>query len=151
MTNLEEKVLVQLAHSTVVGYYRSQVQHLQRRRVSFLKQAVIFNFLRHLRRNHEEEYKKASGTVRPNQSSLNNYVHRSKKISVWKKEHLDNLLAEMICKDNLPFTILQREGFWNFMSASVPEYKILSYEKMRDTLIPILYAKESCAVKKLLK
>ena len=87
------------------------------------------NFLRHLRKNHEDEYKKASGTKRPNQASLNNYVHRSKKMSVVRKEHLDNLLAEMICKDNLPLTILQREGFQNFMSAAVPEYKIPSYEK----------------------
>ncbi len=37
------------------------------------------------------------------------------------------------------------------MSAAVPEYKIPSYEKMRDTLIPILYEKVSRVVKQLLE
>jgi hypothetical protein len=72
-------------------------------------------------------------------------------MTVARKENLDNLLAEMICKDNLPLTILRRERFRNFISAAMPEYKIPSYEKMRETLIPILYEKVTCAVKKQLE
>ena len=98
--------------------------------------------------DYEEEYKKATGTERPTQSSVSDYVNRGKKISVAKQEHLDILMAEMICKDNLPLTILQREGFRNFMSAAIPDYRIPLYEKMRDTLIPSLYEKVVCAVKK---
>ena len=126
-------MLVQLAHSTVVGNYRSQCNICNDEGYHSGSKQPFSNFLRHLRKNHKEKYKKASGTERPNQSSLNNYVHRSKKMSVARKEHLDNLLAEMICKDNLPLTILQREGFQNFMSAAVPEYKIRKNERYVNT------------------
>jgi hypothetical protein len=120
-------VLVQLAHSTVVGYYRSQVQHLQRRSEGYHSGSKhsYSNFSWHLRRNHEDEYKKASGTERPNQSSLNNNVNRSKKMTEARKEHC---WLRLFAKKNLPLTILQREGFRDFMSAAVPEYKIPSYE-----------------------
>ncbi len=36
------------------------------------------------------------------------------------------------------------------MSAAIPDYRIPSYEKMRVTLIPSLYEKVVCAVRKLL-
>ncbi|KZS00971.1 Uncharacterized protein APZ42_002521, partial [Daphnia magna] len=41
--------------------------------------------------------------------------------------------------DNLPLTILKREGFRNLMAAAVPDYQIPSYERMRETLIPHIY------------
>jgi hypothetical protein len=42
-------------------------------------------------------------------------------MSVAKQDYLENLMAELICKDNLPLTILQREGFCNFISAAIPD------------------------------
>lgn len=58
----------------------------------------------------------------------------------WQKK-IDNLIAEMIVLDNLPYnfgklTILQTEGFRKLISFIAPTYKISSYEKMRDTIIP---------------
>lgn len=54
----------------------------------------------------------------------------------------------MICKDNLPLTILKREGFRNLMAAAVPDYQIPSYKRMRETLIPHLYEEVATTVKK---
>jgi hypothetical protein len=102
------------------------------------------NFLRHIKRNHAEEYAKILTKVSPksslNQSSMKTFVFNGKKTSNAKKKQLDKLVTLMICKDNCPLTILKREGFRNLMAAAVPDYQLpYSYERMRDSLIPNLY------------
>lgn len=61
------------------------------------------------------------------------------------------LLAEMIVMDNLPFTVLQQDGFRRLISFIVPTYNIPSYEKMRDTIIPSIYERTAEVVKTVLK
>ncbi|KZS07307.1 Uncharacterized protein APZ42_028993 [Daphnia magna] len=85
---------------------------------------------------------------RLNQSSMTTFMFNQKKTSNAKKEQLDKLVTLMICKDNLPLTILQREGFRNLMAAAVPDYKLPCYERMRDTLIHNLHEEVAAAVKK---
>ncbi|XP_045029829.1 uncharacterized protein LOC123472425 [Daphnia magna] len=57
----------------------------------------------------------------------------------------------MIVMDNLPFTVLQQDGFRRLISFIVPTYNIPSYEKMRDTIIPSIYARTAEVVKTVLK
>ncbi|XP_032799299.1 uncharacterized protein LOC116936257 [Daphnia magna] len=89
------------------------------------------NFLRHIKRNHVEEYGKIPKSYPKSslrQSSMTPFVCNGKKTSKAKKEQLDKLVTLMICKDNLPLTILKREGFRNLMAVAVPDYQIPSYE-----------------------
>ena len=83
-----------------------------------------------------------------NQSSMKTFVFNGKKTSNAKKEQLDKLVTLMICKDNLPLTILQREGFRNLIAAAVPDYQLPFYERMRDSLIPNLYDEVATQVRK---
>ncbi|XP_045034373.1 uncharacterized protein LOC123475567 [Daphnia magna] len=64
---------------------------------------------------------------------------------------IDILLAEMIVMDNLPLTVLPRDGFWRIFSFIAPTYNIPSYEKIRDTIIPSIYARTAVVVKTVLK
>ncbi|KAK4009706.1 hypothetical protein OUZ56_018852 [Daphnia magna] len=57
----------------------------------------------------------------------------------------------MIVMDNLPSTVLQRDGFRRLISFIAPTYNIPSYEKMRDTIIPSIYARTAEVVKTVLK
>ncbi len=109
------------------------------------------NFLRHLRRFHEEEYEKTKAGRKSNssdQSSMKNFL--ATKIPKDRQKKIDNLIAEMIVLDNLPLTILQREGFRKLISFLAPTYKIPSYEKMRDTIIPSIYSRIVEGVKEVL-
>ncbi|KAI9552615.1 hypothetical protein GHT06_020482 [Daphnia sinensis] len=67
------------------------------------------------------------------------------------QKKIDILLAEMIVLDNLPLTVLQRDGFRRLISFIAPTYNIPSYEKMRDTIIPSIYARTAEVVKTVLK
>ena len=109
------------------------------------------NFLRHLRRVHEKEYEqmKAGGKSHSSeQSSMKNFL--ASNIPKDRQKKIDNLIAEMIVLDNLPLTILQREGFRRLISFIAPTYKIPSYEKMRDTIIPSMYSRIVEGVKEIL-
>jgi hypothetical protein len=109
------------------------------------------NFLRHLRRFHEEEYEKTKAGRKSNssdQSSMKNFLATN--IPKDRQKKIDNLIAEMIVLDNLPLTILQREGFRKLISFLAPTYKIPSYEKMRDTIIPSIYSRIVEGVKEVL-
>nr|CAH0105858.1 unnamed protein product [Daphnia galeata] len=109
------------------------------------------NFLRHLRRVHEKEYEqmKAGGKSHSSdQSSMKNFL--ASNIPKDRQKKIDNLIAEMIVLDNLPLTILQREGFRKLISFIAPIYKIPSYEKMRDTVIPSMYSRIVEGVKEIL-
>ncbi|KZS10217.1 Uncharacterized protein APZ42_025370 [Daphnia magna] len=67
------------------------------------------------------------------------------------QKKIDIILAEMIVMDNLPLTVLQRDVFLRLILFIAPTYNIPSYEKMRDTIIPSIYARTAEVVKTVLK
>ncbi|KZS07309.1 Uncharacterized protein APZ42_028994 [Daphnia magna] len=110
------------------------------------------NFLRYLRRCHEEEYNKVNtggNQIPSNQSCMTNFLATKVPKDTQKKIYI--LLAEMIVMDNLPLTVLQRDGFRRLILFIAPTYNIPSYEKMRDTIIPSIYARTAEVVKTVLK
>ncbi|GFS26290.1 zinc finger BED domain-containing protein 1 [Elysia marginata] len=61
---------------------------------------------------------------------------------------LDEMLAEMICFDTQPFSIVLDRGFRKFIQTLDPRYEIPGRKKITHVIIPRLYKREEEAVKK---
>lgn len=86
--------------------------------------ASFSNFLRHMKRHHQEEYRQTlvgeTSSESKTQPPISSFVTSfSKPCSAARKKKLDRLFASMICKDNLPLTFGNREGFRRFMAVSI--------------------------------
>ncbi|GFR76802.1 zinc finger BED domain-containing protein 1 [Elysia marginata] len=65
-----------------------------------------------------------------------------------RQKALDEMLAEMICFDMQPFSIVEERGFRTFIQALDPRYEIPGRKKITQVIIPRLYKREEEAVKK---
>ncbi|KZS06189.1 Uncharacterized protein APZ42_030432 [Daphnia magna] len=77
------------------------------------------------KRCHEEEYNKVKTggkQIPSNQSCMKDFL--ATKVQKDTQKKIDILLAEMIVMDNLPFTVLQQDGFRRLISFIVPTYNI---------------------------
>ena len=100
------------------------------------------NLWHHLKRKHEEEYKKISSAKLPRKHPHDNAAQKTviemfDKVKKWQDNEsrsttTDRLILEMIATDNLPFTIVQNIGFQPLISKLEPWYNIKS-EKFYQT------------------
>uniref|UniRef100_A0AAG5CZ13 BED-type domain-containing protein n=1 Tax=Anopheles atroparvus TaxID=41427 RepID=A0AAG5CZ13_ANOAO len=71
--------------------------------------------------------------------SIENYFTSSKAIPAKVKESLDRSLIITICKDNLPFNLVESPNFQAFVTHLNPKYSMPSRKTVAKTLLPLLY------------
>ncbi|CAF1410431.1 unnamed protein product [Adineta ricciae] len=106
------------------------------------------NFHKHLKRAHDDEYKKAkfpnytkptedTGDVAENSTNNNDKINQT-------------ILEELIVKCNLPLSIAESRGFRNFMRILAPKWKNTSSRYYTKVLIPSLMKNIEDKIKNLL-
>ena len=104
------------------------------------------NLWHHLKRKHEEEYKKISSAKLPRKHPHDNAAEKTvieifDKVKKWKDNEsrsttTDKMILEMIATDDLPFTIVQNIGFQRLISK---RYTIKSEKFYRTKVLHQIY------------
>lgn len=83
-------------------------------------------------------------TSKRKQSCIDSFI--PKKMSLSQKERVDNLLVNLIIKDYQPFSIVEDEGFKEFVKGILPNYQMPSRKYLSNNLINLKYEKCHAAV-----
>ncbi|XP_054085598.1 zinc finger BED domain-containing protein 4-like [Zeugodacus cucurbitae] len=80
-------------------------------------------------------------TISLPQTTITSGFNRTK-ISAKTKKGIDNALPLLFIKDLQPFSIVEDDGFPEFVKALKPEYQLPSRHSISNTIIPVVY--ETC-------
>lgn len=91
--------------------------------------------------------------VSSNQPTLKEFVDKMQHFKPGDKraKTITRLLAEMICKDNQPLSIVEDKGFKKLINHLEPRYIIPSRKHFAHKVIPEMYEEEKIKVEKLLE
>jgi hypothetical protein len=120
------------------------------------------NLVRHLERHHkrefqeyqrlqvlhEQEQKQNNEQPKRKQATLQESFQRSSTYAVDdpRVKKLNALLVNLICKEGLPFSLLESEAFKMFVLALDPRYKLPTRQAMSAQMIPDRYEEVKSAV-----
>lgn len=75
------------------------------------------------------------------QSDLNNFLPSSKYINATQQKKLDRLLLQLFIHDFQPFSIVEDEGFVNFVKGLNPSYKLPNRKTITNVMVTSEYEK----------
>ena len=103
---------------------------------------IYSNFIKHLKRKHLSEYKKAFDTLDEDLSGdmeSYNHDHQSSNESTEtnsKQMRIDMSMAKnLIIKCNLPFSLVENQAFREFMKECYPKWQCISAKKLKSNII----------------
>lgn len=119
------------------------------------KSASTSPLLKHLQRHHDDKYNeiitaktKISEETqvrcsRTQQPTLSEFLQNTKTwdINDQRSKRINYKIAEMICLDNQPYSIVENTGFMRLLYSIVPQYHIPSRKYFTDNVVPDIYNK----------